>query len=295
MIEMGSQDLYLAKGDFDGLLQAAGGIGYDEKVFSNLANWPGRPRVPARHFYELLGAKNYRCIDIGKEYGAIPHDLNFPFTDSSLRSQFDLVTDFGTNEHVFNTVEAYKTMHWLCKTGGLIVIQQAVYDGNGYYNYDSSWFEGMAAANDYRILFSSFIVRFYGLDQRTQSAQAWKQDYGESFGNDAFHIPLSNQLLRVIDWSKFDPSLEICYVFEKTTDQEFRYAYQGDDDCVANNHYGYQLQFLPSPPSRTYIPLRERSEDGMERGVLESITSKAIARHLLGRLTKKIKVPGLRS
>ena len=35
-------------------------------------------------------------------------DLNFPLKDKNLNQKFDLVTDFGNNEHPFNIVEAYK-------------------------------------------------------------------------------------------------------------------------------------------------------------------------------------------
>ena len=35
--------------------------------------------------------------------------------------KYDLVTDFGNNEHAFNIAEAYKTTHKLCKKDGLIL------------------------------------------------------------------------------------------------------------------------------------------------------------------------------
>ena len=144
-------------------------------------NGPERhPRCSARNFYELLGTKHYQSIDANQDFGAIPHDLNLPFTDETLYNQFDLLTDHGTNEHVFNIAEAFRTMHRLCKPGGIIVIMQAVYGGNGYYNFDLSFFEGMAADNNYRILFSLYTVF-------TLASKGGKQ----------FHIPMSRDLINV--------------------------------------------------------------------------------------------------
>ena len=36
-------------------------------------------------------------------------------------NKFDLVTDFGNNEHVFNVGQAYKNMYQLCKKKWLYV------------------------------------------------------------------------------------------------------------------------------------------------------------------------------
>jgi hypothetical protein len=49
-------------------------------------------------------------------------------------------------------------VHRLCRLGGLIVIVRQAFKGNGYYTFDVSFFEGLAAANDYRVLFASYIV-----------------------------------------------------------------------------------------------------------------------------------------
>ena len=40
-------------------------------------------------------------------------DLNYPIEDQTEFEKYDLVTDLGNNEHPFNTVESYKTMHKL--------------------------------------------------------------------------------------------------------------------------------------------------------------------------------------
>ena len=66
--------------------------------------------------------------------------------------KYDLVTDFGNNEHPFNFIEAFITMHKLCKEKGYLMISQNIFKGNGFVNFDISFFENFAAVNNYSIL-----------------------------------------------------------------------------------------------------------------------------------------------
>ena len=40
-------------------------------------------------------------------------DLNYPVNEQLNLNQYDLVTDFGNNEHPFNVAESYRSMHSL--------------------------------------------------------------------------------------------------------------------------------------------------------------------------------------
>ena len=264
VMDMGSQELHLPLANFEKLVQVAGVPNYRKEDFANLAYWPGFPRCSSKPFYELLGVEEYSCIDLGGEHGAIPHDLNMPLEDHQLYGRYDLVTDHGTNEHVFNTVEAYRTMHRLLKQQGIMMVIQCVYHGNGYYGYDPSFFEGIAAANDYRILFSSYVI------------------LGKT-GSNQFHVPLSIELLELVDWTKVG-SIGICYVMQKQSEShDFNYPYQGQFLAATQGHYGYQLQFLPDPPSRTYLPLRGPLYTFGPLHTLEHISVKSILKYLFKR------------
>ena len=59
----------------------------------------------------MYGLKLYKSIDLNGLYDSIKHDLNHSFTDEQYLNKFDLVTDFGSCEHVFNIAEAYKLTH----------------------------------------------------------------------------------------------------------------------------------------------------------------------------------------
>jgi len=280
VIEMGSQELHVTKPVFQGLVESAGISGFDEKNFPNIGNWPEAPRCSARYFYELLGVNDYASIDYNGEHNSIPHDLNMPMTDQSLLGKFDMVTDHCANSHVFNAAEAYRTIHRLCKPGGIITLMTPVYGSNGYFNFDLSFYEGMAAANQYKIIYSSFMV----LLKKTYLTSEERRAVPVRTLIDEHHIPLSNELLNAIDWSKDGQALSICYVFEKRSDEDFQFPYQGEYMAQAYGNYGYELQFLSDPPSRTYVPIRANSSDGL----LNSISVKTLARHVLRRVGRKL-------
>jgi hypothetical protein len=50
----------------------------------------------ADQYYKLKGVTTYTCVDLNRENGAIPADLSVP----QVLPKADIVTDFGTSEHV---------------------------------------------------------------------------------------------------------------------------------------------------------------------------------------------------
>jgi len=265
VIDMGSQELMMKQVDFESLIRTAGISNYNRDNFTPW-NWPEQPRCSSKPFFEMLGVKKYSCIDINSEHGAISIDLNSPLKDTALYGQYDLVTDHGTCEHVFNVSEAYRTMHRLCKSHGIIVISQGVSNTNGYYLFDLAFFEGIAAANNYKILFCSYDIYLKSLTAAGSEMH--------------FPIPLSRELLDAIDWSK-TTAIGITYVLQKQSDADFQYPYQDDYISQSQGHYGYVIQFLPDPPSRTYIPLRDNPMD--------SVPAKDLAKTLIKKIVAKIR------
>lgn len=239
--DIGSQELHLSKTDFDALVASYAVEGYDPAQFEPWG-WPGTPRCSARHLYKLLGVPDYACIDMNGEHGAIPLDLNKELTDTKLRNRFDMITDHGCNEHIFNASEAFRTMHWLCKPDGLIVICQQLYRGNGYYLFEPSFFEGLAAANSYKVLFTSFSVT---LKEKTENGS-----------NHQYHIPLSYELIEALEWTKLH-GIGINYVMQKTSAADFKLPYQDSYMSEKHGNRGYALQFDLRPPSRSYVPLQD--------------------------------------
>ena len=239
VIEMGSQELHLKSADFEEMLNIACVTDYDKTRFSLLNNWPGQPRCSTKPLYELLGIKEYCSLDINGEHGSIVHDYNLPLEDTSLYNKFDLVTDLGACEHAFNIAEAYRTMHRLCKPGGLMIIAQALWRGNGYFLYDKKFFEGIAAANNYSIIFNSYII-----------SPGTKTENGTDY---QFHIPMNRELLSTIDKSKVN-NISVYAVLQKHTNAEFEIPYQDYYMSEKQRHFGFNRLYSKDPPRYSYIP-----------------------------------------
>ena len=133
-------------------------------------------------------------------------------------------------------------------------MSQAAYRGNGYYAYDTSFLEGMAAANNYRILYSSFVIN-------------------------QLHVPLSWELMDTFDWTKIG-EFRVFYVMQKQSESDFRTPYQGVFLSMIQKNVGYELQYLQNPPGRSYTPIHS----------LKDIHDKVLFSEFRKRLYKKIKI-----
>ena len=167
VIDMGDQDVNHNYSEVENYFKKFN-IKFDSDLFSLAKNHPDRPRVSSSVLWKTLGINSADKIDISKpdrpknqNVGKFFElDLNFPLTDKNLIGKYDLVTDFGNNEHPFNFIEAYKTMHKLCKEKGYLMINQGLFKGNGYINFGLSFFESFAAVNHYSIVHSCLIFNF---------------------------------------------------------------------------------------------------------------------------------------
>ena len=211
---------------------------FDKKKFSKLKIFPKGKRISTSIFWKELGIRNYKCSDINNVKSKYYIDLNYPLKNKKLLNSFDLVADFGNNEHVFNVGEAYKSMYNLCKKDGFIWIFQSVYNGNGFFNFDISFFEGYAAANNLSIVYSCYLIH--------------TSDYEQ------FVVPCNKELLNSFDLSKVK-SINISYIFRKRTNNNFKYYYQYNYN---NNHSQFKISFLKSeiPSEKIYIPTKSISE-----------------------------------
>ena len=256
VIDMGSQEIHLKFDEFDYYMKA-GGIDFNEKDFLNLKNFPGRPRQSTKNFWKSLGYKNIKCIDINGQHDSIYCDLNKPFENTEEFGKYDLVTDFGNNEHAFNIAEAYSTMHKLCKKDGCMWIDQAIMNGNGFYNFDIAFFECIAAANSYRIIYNSLVVN--------------------TLDGEQYHIPCTKQILELFDISKVT-YLGISYILIKSSDIDFVYPYQNVINVKERGPFLISFAHELYPPERYYIPMS-----------VSSLPGKQLASELKKRLFSRLK------
>lgn len=104
--------------------------------------------IPA--FYRLFGVERYRCTDLLDTRVNWKHDFN---RYVMLPEQFDLATNFGTAEHVFNIGELFHSIHDTLRHGGVAMhVLPAFGDvDHGFYNIHPTVYFDLAAANDYTI------------------------------------------------------------------------------------------------------------------------------------------------
>jgi hypothetical protein len=102
---------------------------------------------------------DYTCIDFDGKFGALKLDLNVAtihdIYQAYTETSFDIVTNHGTTEHIFNQANVFKLMHDLTVLGGLMihaVPTPKFGPSHGFYYYDESIFDDLAHANDYEIL-----------------------------------------------------------------------------------------------------------------------------------------------
>lgn len=107
-----------------------------------------------KEWYLSIGFKNYIAIDVNEERDSIAMDLNLNLNDYyNYTEQFDLVTNNGTGEHVFNQLTLFENTHNLTRTGGCMIHCLPCYRwvDHGFYNYNPNLFTALATANDYKV------------------------------------------------------------------------------------------------------------------------------------------------
>jgi SAM-dependent methyltransferase len=107
----------------------------------------------ARDFWLWLGF-DYAAIDIDGSPGSIALDLNYDRVPASAAEKYDLVTNFGTTEHVANQLNAFKIIHDLTKPGGIMLHQLPAQGmlNHGLINYNLKFFWMLARSNGYKFV-----------------------------------------------------------------------------------------------------------------------------------------------
>jgi hypothetical protein len=108
----------------------------------------------AREFWTWLGL-NYASIDIDGSPGSIALDLNYDEVPTELVGRYDIVTNFGTTEHVANQLQSFKIMHDLAAAGALMlhVLPAGGMPNHGLVSYNPKFFWMLGRSNGYKIAF----------------------------------------------------------------------------------------------------------------------------------------------
>jgi len=120
---------------------------------------PSYPRS-AKTYFSSLNVW-HTSVDINGKDGALCIDLQ----NSLSLGEFDVVTNFGTSEHILKQFPVFQNMHESCRVGGLIthvvpsVANPKVRKPHGLWLYGLEFFLGLAEMCKYKVLTQEIRLR----------------------------------------------------------------------------------------------------------------------------------------
>jgi hypothetical protein len=120
-----------------------------------------------QEYYALFGPTKYKSADLDDDRADYRLDLNSPVAELPL---FDVVTDFGTAEHVYNIAQVFDTMHRLLVPGGLALhcVPAFAFPNHGFYTPNPNLLIEFARANGYELVDFSYVDNMF-VRERTLS------------------------------------------------------------------------------------------------------------------------------
>ena len=143
--------------DFEERIVSTEALNWKKIVLCELGNIERKiePRMVAKKYYEtVLGVQEHVSIDINGKWGAIALNLDLP-VPNNLEGKFDIVTNYGTGEHVDNQFSFFRNVHNLCKKGGIIIhalVPVGHWPNHCRYYYDETFVNCLAEACNYETL-----------------------------------------------------------------------------------------------------------------------------------------------
>jgi len=147
----------------------------------------------------VLAGFVYLSLDIFEGYQTVLFDLNVHAPGPRLAGSFDMVMNLGTTEHVFHQHRAFQTLHELLKPGGALYcdLPMGGYLRHGFFHYDPLFFEALAKANKYEILFEAISVGSFHPVPEAIRNKGYTRDHFEDLGFEAVFRKSSAQAFQI--------------------------------------------------------------------------------------------------
>jgi hypothetical protein len=112
----------------------------------------GVPGIPdgtsAKDYFTALGVKHV-SVDFNGARGAVVADLGKPAECEAWQGSFDIVTDFGTTEHVHDLYWARRNAHAFAAMDGILLFQNPIighWPGHGLHYFTLEFYQRLAEA-----------------------------------------------------------------------------------------------------------------------------------------------------
>jgi hypothetical protein len=142
----------------------------------------------AKQYFESLGIRHI-SIDLNGEDGALIFDLSKPIRNKELLGRFDVVTNFGTSEHVENQYHCFQNIHNFARKGGLCIHaipKIGQWKDHCEYYYDPSFFKKLAELCSYSIVKEATFSESSDPDTDLVCAALVKRENSEFIDEEAF-------------------------------------------------------------------------------------------------------------
>jgi SAM-dependent methyltransferase len=175
VLDFGPQDIVSTPAVLANYVASVQGIHLSEDEVARQFNLGDSSRLAAtRRFYAALGLEDYKSLDLRDKRADYSYDLNGSI---DLGRRFDVVTNFGTLEHIFSIGNVLASMHEHLSVGGLalhVLPTRGDYN-HGFYNIHSVWYRDLAAANAYEIIDLVCVPDFGGQHEVVSKRERWEE------------------------------------------------------------------------------------------------------------------------
>jgi hypothetical protein len=156
MIEFGPQDMDIRPRFLSAVATRLHGDEEARRLLSDAYDSESLGAYDQAKFYSVFGITKYRSLDPFDGRSEYHYDLN---ARVPIFSRFDVVTNFGTAEHVFNIANVFKTAFDLLPVGGLLLnVNPANGDiDHGLFNLHPILYRTLAAHSGFEMVDYQFI------------------------------------------------------------------------------------------------------------------------------------------
>ena len=207
----------------------------------NLENLKNKNDFVTKDYFQSIGFRDYKSIDINGAYESYQFDLNKNISKTyNFNQKYDLVINNGTGEHVFNQYALFLNSHNLTKINGIMLNILPFIDwiNHGFYNFNPIFFADLAASNNYKIEKISLANRD-GAELKLNAS-----DYSIMFEQIKPHTNDSkfNKMIEIAK-TKIGKNILLVVVLRKLLNNKFKIPLQGkylSDIAKFKTDYNYQ-------------------------------------------------------